>query len=466
VRILPQVTPTKQQLPIVAEDTAGVMVIRGAAGSGKTTTALMRLRQLCGKWLMRRTRLGLKPPVRVLVLTYNRTLEGYIEELARQQVDKNAALELQISTFAKFALDLVGPANVLQNVLKKSWLNTLIAGFGTDADFLRDEVDYILGRFDSDKLDDYVTARRDGRGTTPRMEAARRTEFLDKVVRPYIAQKEAANVLDWNDVAELARNAGGDPWDVIVVDEAQDFSVKEIRAIMSHLAKTHSVTFVVDAAQRIYPRSFTWREADVDVRPENVKTLTENYRNTSEIAAFARPFVEGVPIGADGALPDLNATSTHGDVPTVIAGKYSDQVQWAIDNVIANANLADESVAFLQVYGSGYFAYLDGVLDKAKIPHVFLQRNDTWPGGTETVALSTLHSAKGLEFDHVIILGLNQEVTPHGDDEDDAQLANLRRLLAMGVGRARKSVTLGYKPGEASTLIGLLKPGTYKEVKL
>jgi superfamily I DNA/RNA helicase len=80
------------------------------------------------------------------------------------------------------------------------------------------------------------------------------------------------------------------------------------------------------------------------------------------------------------------------------------------------------------------------------------------------MGLSTIHSAKGLEFDHVLLPGLNQQVTPHGEGEGDATLDRLRRLLAMGVGRARTSVMVGYKPGEESTLVGLLDPATYDAV--
>ena len=82
------------------------------------------------------------------------------------------------------------------------------------------------------------------------------------------------------------------------------------------------------------------------------------------------------------------------------------------------------------------------------------------------MALSTVHSAKGLEFDHVLLPGLNQEVTPHGDEEGDGTLDSLRRLVAMGIGRARNTVTLGYKPGEQSTLIDLIDPTTYDLVKV
>lgn len=61
--------------------------------------------------------------------------------------------------------------------------------------------------------------------------------------------------------------------------------------------------------------------------------------------------------------------------------------------------------------------------------------------------------------------GLSQQVTPHGPDDGDADLDRLRRMLAMAIGRARKSVMVGYKPGEESSLIGLLDSSTYELVK-
>lgn len=89
----------------------------------------------------------------------------------------------------------------------------------------------------------------------------------------------------------------------------------------------------------------------------------------------------------------------------------------------------------------------------------------TWPTGPEQIALSTIHSAKGLEFDHVLLPGLNQEVTPHGDEPGDASEQHFRRLVAMAIGRARKTVTMGFKPGEESSLISLLDADTYELVQ-
>ena len=56
MKTLPQVKATAEQLPLISQTRLGVEVICGAAGSGKTSTALLRLRSLCHMFLARRAR--------------------------------------------------------------------------------------------------------------------------------------------------------------------------------------------------------------------------------------------------------------------------------------------------------------------------------------------------------------------------------------------------------------------------
>lgn len=465
MRILPPVLPTPEQLPILADNRRGPVLIRGAAGSGKTTTALLRLRHLCGMWTSRRERLGLSDPVRVLVLTYNRTLKGYIDELARQQVPGSAELELEVETFGKWALGLLDDdIEILGKPRSDAMLRPLVRPLPGEDEFLIEEVDYILGRFAPGALATYLPASRDGRGRSPRIITALRRRLLDEVIAPYQADKQRRGLMDWNDIAVAAgASAGISPWDVVIVDEAQDFSANQVRTIGRHLAEDHSITFVMDAAQRIYPRFFAWKEAGVELAGR-VHSLKRNHRNTRQIAAFARPLVEGLPLDDDGTLPDFEACGTDGPRPIVVSGSYSAQIRYMLDHLQATVDFDRESVAFFQPRGGAWFEHLRTALAARGIAWAELTRASTWPTGPEAVALCTIHSAKGLEFDHVVMPGLNQEVTPHGAEEGDGQLDALRRLVAMGIGRARTSLMLGFKPDDPSTIIDFLKPETYKLV--
>lgn len=470
MRILsPNITPTPEQLKVIGDVKPGFRLIRGAAGSGKTTTAILQLREQAVVRLDRRRRHGHDAPVRVLVLTFNQTLEGYITELANRSVPEDDALELKISTFGRWARSLVGGVEIMGHDMTSTILRSLLSNIirPHQHEFFVEEIEYILGRFLPNDLSDYLTATREGRGTSPRVDRRRREVLLLDVIPAYTSAKTERGVIDWNDLAVRAANAQPDVlYDVMIIDEAQDFSANQVRAVMSHLADQHNTTFVLDAIQRIYPRFFRWKEVGINARPEIIYSLKENYRNTVAIAGFARPLVKGLPKEDDGTLPDFDACSRPGAKPTVVVGKYSAQLHHMLDRLSRIADLGDESVALLQPRGGGWFDEARRILEARDIPFCELTRRSEWPSGTESVALSTIHSAKGLEFDHVLLPGLSRQVTPHGAEEGDAYLDRYRRMLAMAIGRARKSVMLGYKPGEESSLIGFLDPATYDLVEV
>jgi DNA helicase-2/ATP-dependent DNA helicase PcrA len=70
---------------------------------------------------------------------------------------------------------------------------------------------------------------------------------------------------------------------------------------------------------------------------------------------------------------------------------------------------------------------------------------DLWDDSEDTVNLMTIHSAKGLEFPVVFVVGLEEGLLPHASSlENPAQLEEERRLFYVALTRARSEVHLSY----------------------
>jgi DNA helicase-2/ATP-dependent DNA helicase PcrA len=68
---------------------------------------------------------------------------------------------------------------------------------------------------------------------------------------------------------------------------------------------------------------------------------------------------------------------------------------------------------------------------------------DSLDEDTPAVTLMTCHSAKGLEFDHVFLIGLEEGLLPHASSiHDDDEVEEERRLCYVAMTRARRSLTL------------------------
>jgi len=103
------------------------------------------------------------------------------------------------------------------------------------------------------------------------------------------------------------------------------------------------------------------------------------------------------------------------------------------------ANL-DELIASAHEFGGEASAAekLDDYLDRAAL----VADADSASGSRNGVHLTTIHAAKGLEFDTVFVTGLEEGLFPHASALDDGQLEEERRLAYVAMTRARKHLFL------------------------
>ncbi|KKP61238.1 MAG: ATP-dependent DNA helicase [Candidatus Roizmanbacteria bacterium GW2011_GWA2_34_18] len=100
-----------------------------------------------------------------------------------------------------------------------------------------------------------------------------------------------------------------------------------------------------------------------------------------------------------------------------------------------------ENIKELKSVALSYPKLMDFLEQVALVESEYSEHEKKTKGHSRQLVLMTLHQAKGLEFDHVFIVGVEEGLLPHSRSIDDQfQLEEERRLFYVGITRAKKTL--------------------------
>ncbi|WP_116951232.1 ATP-dependent DNA helicase UvrD2 [Jiangella endophytica] len=188
---------------------------------------------------------------------------------------------------------------------------------------------------------------------------------------------------------------------------------------------------------RVNAQSEAYEQALADAGVAYVVRGAERFFDRGEVrqaAMLLRAAVrttDGAPDAPDAAAATSAILTTAGWSPTPPAGGGAARERW--ESLAALVSLAEEVVAAKP--GAGLADVVDELEARAAAQHAPV---------ADGVTLSSLHSAKGLEWDAVFVVGCHEGTLPLSYAETPAQIEEERRLLYVGVTRAREHLSVSW----------------------
>lgn len=249
-----------------------------------------------------------------------------------------------------------------------------------------------------------------------------------------------------------------DKYDAIYVDEAQDFRQEWIAFLFHRLLrgdpKERNLLVAADDAQRIYiKRDFTWSSLDIPMvgRSKILKTV---YRNSARVWVFSA-FLLKEKAAYLLENPDRVRFSSKGgyDPQLVECESLEAQVDKAVELVqaILESGFAERNVLMLyrhkNVRKFPLVERLQMCLKREGIANNWISADPdakrTFDWNANTVKISTVHSAKGMDSPVVIILGAETFGPVLSEDDYDET-----KLMYVALTRAREFLVVLYTGNE------------------
>lgn len=446
------------QRALVNRKYSGPARVVGSAGTGKTVVALHRVAYI----------LKSDPASRVLLTTFSDPLAKSLhQKLSVLLADDTKQLDrVSVSSFTAAAAELyslltgrkpylVDRAKV--KALLRETVNRLENKRYTDQ-FLLSEWEHVIDAWQIDSLEAYAAVPRMGRKN--RLGAKQREELWSIFSEVKGAIKSRAMLtaaMLFSTVAKEYERRSDKPYTHIVVDEAQDLGVAELRFLRAITVDTaDGLFFAGDIGQRIFQQPFSWKGLGIDIRGRSF-TLKVNYRTSHQIRKMADRLMPSNVRDADGEEDSRRGTVSifEGLEPTVvIAPSIKDEVEAAAE-YLKSAVTSGVRPAEVGVFcrSEVELPRVNAILEMAGLPSTSLTAA---VGDKDAVYFGTMHSAKGLEFKVVLVVACDEGVLPltsrvaevADEFELDEVVGTERQLLYVAATRARDQLFVsGVAPG-------------------
>ncbi len=445
------------QRQFVEREYAGPARVSGSAGTGKTIVALHRAVHLARK----------HPESRVLLATFSDALATALRVRLKRLIgnEPKIAERLEVHSMSGIGrrlyaarvgrLDLAGDADV-RTLLDRAAAG--VEGNRFSAYFLWTEWSTVVDAWQLDSWEDYRDVQRLGRKT--RLAEKQRALLWSIFTRVRSALAEQERLTEPGMFARLAAKvaeAPHPPFDFCVVDEAQDVGVAQLRFLAAlGGGRPDGLFFAGDLGQRIFQTPFSWRGLGVDVRGRS-QTLRINYRTSHQIRRQTERLLPAELADVDGNAERRGATVSvfNGPAPELRTFDSPEEETEAVADWLRARQ------------GEGYAPQAIGVfvrseeqveraMSAVRAAGMRPVELDAGSGGVSgSVAVGTMHLAKGLEFQAVVVAACDDEIVPlqgrieHVADESDLEevYSTERHLLYVACTRARdRLLVTGVEP--------------------
>lgn len=432
--------PTQRKL--AQGDRSGPMRVLGGAGTGKTVLAMHR-----AKWLAEQRATTEK---KVFFTTFTRNLAADIEENLKTLCSPTVMQKIEVKNLDAWVHGFLRRHkyehkiiyNRKQDEAAEAWQRALTlqdTSLAFPPGFYEEELERVVLAQGVSSRDDYRLAKRTGRGTV--LTRGKRDAIwpVFEEYRAQLASRKLKEVDDaYRDAAVLLHDMP-QPYSSIIVDETQDFGPQALRLLRAIVPNgLNDLFFVGDGHQRIYTRNRASMSASgINIKGRSRK-LYLNYRTTEEIRRLAVATLEGCEVDdLDEGSDEVKRykSLSHGPVPRTFDFQHLEDALGSL-NPLLTASLAEGRSVCVIVPTKHDANAVNSSLKAGEISATILGPDERDQPDSKSVRIATMHRAKGLEFDEVVLL------IPRNWSIANSSADNIQRLKYVAMTRAKRMATV------------------------